>query len=39
MFESGDKDTLLESGDEEFGGQFVAFSLNVEELAVLKQMI
>lgn len=39
MFESGDKDTLMESGDEEFGGQFVALSLNVGELAVLEQMI
>lgn len=36
MFESGDKDTLLESDDEEFGGPFVALSLNVGELAVLK---
>lgn len=29
MFESADKDTLLESCDEEFGGRLVALSLNV----------
>lgn len=28
MFESGDKDRLLESCDEEFGGKLVSLSLN-----------